>query len=399
LKKVYLFHKGIQHADQTCLALQESNQLHKFSTSRFFIKNRYPYKILNLFPDKSYIKKRLFTRYNKNLNVKNIKLFGLFSWINLILKFFSLGNAFNKYEYEYFSKKMIKDIEKDIKNIDIIWGFNNYSYDVFKKFKKTKVIKVLDLTIAFILDAEKRFSKKNDIYQLSKVERDKQILEVKLADKIVVGSKFTRQSLINYKIPSSKIKIIPYGFDETLFKKENLKKRTLKKNQTLKILFVGTINKRKGADHLINAIKKFNKSEVKLLMIGENELDIDINELPNNIEIKPFMQKKEFLKYFYKSQLFCFPTLYEGSALVIYEAVGSGLPILTTTDSGHDVKKFGDIKIKSGSTKSIVSAINKILKKPSEIEKMSKKSIDLYKVYNWTRYRKQISKFLDKIKK
>ena len=28
---------------------------------------------------------------------------------------------------------------------------------------------------------------------------------------------------INYKIPSSKIKIIPYGFDETLFKKENLK--------------------------------------------------------------------------------------------------------------------------------------------------------------------------------
>ena len=97
MKKVYLFHKGIQHADQTCLALQESNQLHKFSTSRFFIKNRYPYKILNLFPDKSYIKKRLFTRYNKNLNVKNIKLFGLFSWINLILKFFSLGNAFNKY--------------------------------------------------------------------------------------------------------------------------------------------------------------------------------------------------------------------------------------------------------------------------------------------------------------
>jgi len=398
LKKVYLFHKGIQHADQTCFALQESNQLHRFVTSRFFIKNKYPYKILNLFPDKSYIKKRLFTRYNKNLNVKNIKLFGLFSWINLILNFFSLGKSFNKYEYEYFSKRVIKDIEKDIKNIDIIWGFNNYSYDVFKKFKKTKVIKVLDLTIAFILDAEKRFSKKNDIYQLSKVERDKQILEVKLADRIVVGSKFTQQSLINYKIPSSKIKIIPYGFDETLFKKEYLKKRILKKNQTLKILFVGTINKRKGADHLINAIKKFNKSKVKLLMIGENQLDININELPNNIEIKPFMQKKEFLKYFYKSHLFCFPTLFEGGTITVFEAVGAGLAILTTKESTHKITNFGNIKLKSGSEKSIVSAIKKILNKPSKIEEMSLKSIKLYDEYKWSNYRKKVSNFINEIK-
>ena len=400
MNKVYLFHKGIQHADQTCLALQESNQLHKFSTSRFFIKNRYPYKILNLFPDKSYIKKRLFTRYNKNLNENKIELFGLFSWIKLLLKYIHLDKWFDKLEYKYFSKKIIKDLEKDIKNLNVIWGFNNCSYDVFKKFSKTKVYKVLDLTIGYILESEKKYSKNNHVYRLSNYEKNKQISEIKLADKIVVGSKYVKKTLINNNIKSSKIKVIKYGFDENLFKKKNLKKRSFNGKEILKILFVGQINERKGADHLIKAVSAFKACEVKLTMIGANSLKLfHQNKHSTNIILKPFMQRKKLLKYFYNNHIFCFPTLYEGSALVIYEAVGSGLPILTTTDSGHDVKKFGDIKIKSGSTKSIVSAINKILKKPSEIEKMSKKSIDLYKDYNWTCYRKQISKFVDRIKK
>ena len=206
MNKVYLFHKGIQHADQTCLALQESNQLHKFSTSRFFIKNRYPYKILNLFPNKSYIKKRLFTRYNKNLNENKIELFGLFSWIQLLLKYIYLDNYFNKLEYKYFSKKVIEDIDREINSINVIWGFNNYSYDVFKKFSKTKVYKVLDLTIGYILESEKKYSKDNNIYRLSEYERKRQIQEIKLADKIIVGSKFVKQSLVNNKVKSSKIK-------------------------------------------------------------------------------------------------------------------------------------------------------------------------------------------------
>jgi len=399
LNKVYLFHKGIQHADQTCLALQESNQLHKFSTSRFFIKNRYPYKILNLLPNKSYIKKRLFTRYNKNLNENKIELFGLFSWIQLLLKYIYLDNCFNKLEYKYFSKKVIEDIDREIKSINIIWGFNNYSYDVFKKFSKTKVYKVLDLTIGYILESEKKYSKDNNIYRLSEYERKKQIQEIKLADKIIVGSKFVKQTLVNNKVKSSKIKIINYGFDEKLFPKQKLRKRILKMNETLKILFVGQINKRKGANYLIDAIKSFKKSEVELTMIGSNFLNIKDKTLPSNIVIKPFMQKKELLKYYYDSHLFIFPTFYEGSAIVIYEAIGAGLPILSTINSGHNINDFSELKIKPGSTKSIISTINKILKKPSEIEKMSKKTMKLYNEYKWSCYRTKVSNFISKIKK
>ena len=85
------------------------------------------------------------------------------------------------------------------------------------KFSKTKVYKVLDLTID-ILGSERKYSRNNHIYRLSNYEKNKQISEIKLADKIVVGSKYVK-NFTNNNIKSSKIKVIKYGFDENLFKK------------------------------------------------------------------------------------------------------------------------------------------------------------------------------------
>jgi glycosyltransferase involved in cell wall biosynthesis len=43
-------------------------------------------------------------------------------------------------------------------------------------------------------------------------------------------------------------------------------------------------------------------------------------------------------RYFQQADVFVYPSLHEGSALAIYEALASGLPVITTPNSGSVVR-------------------------------------------------------------
>lgn len=112
----------------------------------------------------------------------------------------------------------------------------------------------------------------------------------------IARSSCTRDMLIEFGIDSNKISIISYGTDLDIFKPSN------KELDEPSFLYVGSINKQKGVNHLINAyLKIIDKTDWKLkLCIGEFNND---TELLENI--------KTLAKKYDKIQLSCFPSVYQ----------------------------------------------------------------------------------------
>ena len=98
-------------------------------------------------------------------------------------------------------------------------------------------------------------------------------------------------------------------------------------------LFVGTICVRKGV-HLL--LDYWIQSGVKgrLILLGEIEPIIkdkcaDLLRR-SDIVVMDYVKEKDLGALYRSADVFLLPSLEEGSPLVIYEACGSGLPVVTT---------------------------------------------------------------------
>jgi glycosyltransferase involved in cell wall biosynthesis len=111
-------------------------------------------------------------------------------------------------------------------------------------------------------------------------------------------------------------------------------------DNTIKILYVGQLIKKKGVFELIYAFQKINSNlglNLKLNIIGsgaeKNNLInlIKFLELEKSVSIFSINSNNEKLAYQYAtSDIFCLPTYTEGFPRVIYEAMHFSLPIITT---------------------------------------------------------------------
>lgn len=149
--------------------------------------------------------------------------------------------------------------------------------------------------------------------------------------------------------------------------KKGLKKK-LEINKEKVVLSIGQFIHRKGFDVLLKACKKIDKS-VGIYIIGgeptEEYLDMQQKMSLTNVYFLDFMRKEELAEYYKVADLFVLPTREDIWGLVVNEAMGYGLPVITTNcciagleliDKG----KNGHV-IEMGNSKQIAEKINDVL--------------------------------------
>jgi glycosyltransferase involved in cell wall biosynthesis len=157
------------------------------------------------------------------------------------------------------------------------------------------------------------------------------VSETKMAACSLVASSFTRQTLIENGTKAESIHVIPYGVDLTRFSPApaNAGIRTAGK---LKLLFVGTINQRKGIKYLLEALRLVDSRNVELTVCGRVVDDLSIfKPFASQVTIRPSVSAAELLAAYRSADLFVFPSAVEGFAQVLLESLACGLPILSTT--------------------------------------------------------------------
>ena len=103
------------------------------------------------------------------------------------------------------------------------------------------------------------------------------------------------------------------------------------------IINVGKLKFQKGQWHLIRAFKKVveKNNDVKLIILGMGELEDYLKKLIIDLQLEKNVfilghKNKNIYTYMSKSNIFVFPTLYEGMPNVILEAMACNLPIIAS---------------------------------------------------------------------
>lgn len=105
-------------------------------------------------------------------------------------------------------------------------------------------------------------------------------------------------------------------------------------------IFVGRVVKDKGVEELVEAFKKFSLNNVKLLIVGEYEKDLDsISEsseifISNNPNVKYVGYRNDVRPYMISADVLVFPSHREGFPNVVMQAGAMGLPAIVSDING-----------------------------------------------------------------
>ncbi|WP_163702700.1 glycosyltransferase [Adonisia turfae] len=249
-------------------------------------------------------------------------------------------------------------IQHGLDNTDIIYGFNSACLELFEYAKSQGILCILDQTLAersyyhrtlMIEEAcwsgwsESPFTITNADQEL--VEREQK--EQDLADQIICGSEFVKNSLIERNVSPEKITVIPLGRvkDSTslTFNTPNSKRALFpwkERSDGLHILFAGSVGLRKGIPYLLQALRQL-EGVIPFVCKAAGSIELSSKPLEEYSNVCQFLgrvPRSEMASLYNWADVFVLPSLCEGSAMVIYEALNYGLPVITTNNTGSIVR-------------------------------------------------------------
>jgi glycosyltransferase involved in cell wall biosynthesis len=158
--------------------------------------------------------------------------------------------------------------------------------------------------------------------------------ELELADVVVTPSTFVRDSLPTWAREKPTI-MVPFGSPTSL--SADLPTTAQRASRPLRVLFVGALGQRKGLGDLFEAVKLLNRPDLELVLLGTPLAPLDFyrQQLPQ-LTYEPGRPHDQVLALMRTCDVFCLPSIVEGRALVMQEAMSQGLPLLITPNTGGE---------------------------------------------------------------
>lgn len=180
------------------------------------------------------------------------------------------------------------------------------------------------------------------------------------------------------------------------------------KQEKIKLLYVGWLEKEKGVMELVNAINLLveKRYDIHLRLIGDGNLRNKINKfiiknnLSNNITIQGWTKTKNLQDYYLKSDIFILPSWQEGMPNALIEAISTGLPSVTTSVgviSNYLKNNKSTILVEPNNTINLEKSIEKLINDVNLRQIISKNGILIAEKYFYAE--KSINKLTAIIKK
>lgn len=184
--------------------------------------------------------------------------------------------------------------------------------------------------------------------------------EFELADYVAVPSEFVHQSFTRRGFPLDKLLLLPYGVDTERFRPADPDQPT---NRPFRALFVGQVIARKGVLELLEAWRRLNWRDAELWIVGRP--DAAVRRLLGRYADLPGLRWPGYIPdpaaLYQGADVFVFPSHEEGSALVTYEAMACGLPMITTFQAGSVARPGQEaLLVPPGDVPAIMEALQRL---------------------------------------
>lgn len=395
--KVLLAHPGTQHSYKLAELLYKRGLLLEFWTGLCFAYDSKLLYIIKLFFPSLYakIKSRVIEIPSSFLRSQSIIDYYFF-----VISKFSINAEFALFKRNLLFQNLVS--KKSIKKVDIVIGFDTSSLILIKKSNALNKKFILDSSIAHPKEKEEIMKNVNSMYPIwnsvfnskSKILIESEHSEYVLASNVVVASSFTLNSLVKNGITHEKIFINPYGVDSAKFTPYK------SQNEEIQFIFVGTIGVRKGIPTLVKVWESINKKDAKLRLIGYLSEDIKNLIHDSSIEIVGHVSRDEVKKLMQKSDVFVFPSFFEGFGLVLLEALSCGLPLISTTNTAaSDLISEGEegFIIEPGDEQALTEKMQYFIDNPHVIPQMSQKARAKAEQFTWDAYGDRWEKIIKEV--
>ncbi len=304
------------------------------------------------------------------------------------------------FSIEQVSRALDKRVAARLRNLpgcDLLYAYEDMALDSFRAAVRQGIARVYDLPIGYWRAGQKIFAAECEREPewastltglqdgAEKLERKDE--ELKLANRVIVASTFTRSTLSTATF-EAQIDVIPYGAPPASSAE---RKRTSGK---LRVLFAGGLGQRKGLSYLLKAVEMLDDS-VELTLLGRKTTS---NCRPLEAAVRkyrwlPSLAHQAVLDEMARQDVLVFPSLFEGFGLVILEAMAQGMPVITTSHTaGPDLIEEGvdGFIVPIRSAEAIAEKLRLLSRDRDRLSAMQEAAQQKARSHTWGNYRRRV---------
>lgn len=302
--------------------------------------------------------------------------------------------------YSYFSAhdRMARRIVRAVTPPSVALAIDTGGESLFRAWQgRTRC--VLDLTIAVPQFREHIFSTAEadpahagvSFHHPGGWELTRYAAEVALADLILCPSEFVMESCRFLGAPAERLRLLPYGFDPGVFAPPAV---PLSPTAPLRVVFAGTFCTRKGSHLLLPAFAALRAEFPTAELHVFGDLQDPPRSRPEGVTFHGRVPQSTLAAALRSMHVMAFPTLFEGSAYVVYQALASGVPVLTTRNCGSIVDPTCGIQLPEVSAPALQTALLGVARDRAALARMADAAPRRVAAYTWRDYGERLSALL-----
>ncbi len=216
--------------------------------------------------------------------------------------------------------------------------------------------------------------------------------EYRLSDYLIVGSRYARQTYVDAGWHPKRVFVVPYGFDPTQFHPGG------EEPGRFRILYVGQIIPRKGLHHLVEAFSRLRLPHAELWLVGPAEAGFGRRLVARavadpNIRLFGAVPKSRLREFYQRASVFVMPSLSDSFGLVCLEAMGCGLPVITTFTSGAGEllrDELDGFRIHAGDIEALANRLLTLYRHGELRREMGRSARERATRFSWSTYQERL---------
>ena len=384
-------------------ALEDRNRLARLYTDAWC---RYGHAVLRKMPDplRSYA-----NRYHPAIPSSKVKSFDAQAlWKRLRWQFASTGTRDEQYFEHHrsvgqgFARAVRADLEKrgGAETRSVFFGYNTAVLEVLEMLSSTACTTLVDQIDPgrrekeIVIEEAKRWPEwTQSLPEIYEPYEQRLRDEWSRADGVIVNSEWSKQLLEEQNVSADKIHVVPLAYEPP--EREG---RSEGVSLPLNVLWLGTVNLRKGIPYLVEAARQLTDVPVRFRIVGPIRVaGSALTEAPSNMEFTGRVPRDDVAEWYRRADVFVLPTLSDGFAITQLEAMAHGLPVIATPNCGRVVTEGEDGHIvPPRDAGALVRSLTQLVQSPDRVAEMGGRAYEKAQTYTLDRVADRLTEIVSR---